>query len=422
MQRNVLIRGARQLATLHGPTGPRRGEALRNLGIIEDGSVLVVDGVVASVGPTRRIENLAEARNAEEINASGHVVIPGFVDSHTRLISAPARVLQFRPGAPGWNTGAANSASSSAAIQYLRTTSASSLEFQARRHLDAALRHGTTMLEAKSGSGLSISGEMKSLRVLAGLAEGCVRIVPTFAGTTTDPAEHPEPLDYVQWVCSELMPRLRERKFVRFVGVDCDAGGFGPEASRMWLDCAARLGFPAKVHADAAERTGGAQLAVEFRALTAEGLNSIERPEVDALSRSQTIATLLPGTVHAGLQGRFPPARALIDSGAAVAIASGFDPSCASTLNMQSVISLACSHMKMTVEEAISAATINGAHAVGQGARCGSLEFGKDADLLILNVSDYREIPLHFGCAIVAVAMRQGRVLYREGALSCCGA
>jgi imidazolonepropionase len=417
MQRNYLIRGARQLVTLHGPSGPRRGDALRTLGVIEDGSVLVVDGLIASVGPTRRIENLADARTAEEINATGRVVIPGFVDSHTRLISAPARLTQFRSviARPG-------SAAISGLVQYMRNTPAGTLEFQARRYMDAVIRHGTTTFEVKCGCGLNASGEMKILRTVAALADGCLRVVPSFLSAWTDGSEHPDPSTYIRWASAELIPRLRERRIVRFAAVDCNRDGIGVDDSRLWLEAAARAGLPVKVLADQSERTGGAQLAVEARATSAEGLNSIENRDVEALSRSSTMATLLPGIVQQGHQDRFPPARALVDGGAAVAIASGFDPCCGSTFNMQAVLSLACTEMQMTAEEAISAATINGAHAAGEASRCGSLEFGKDADLLLLDVSDYREIPLYFGCAMVAVAMRKGRILYRAGAPDCSGA
>jgi imidazolonepropionase len=176
-----------------------------------------------------------------------------------------------------------------------------------------------------------------------------------------------------------------------------------------------------KIHADQGNRSGGAQLAVEVGAVSADGLNSIEQKDVEWLARSSTIATLLPGTVYHGEFDRFPPARHLADSGAAIALATGFTPSSASTFNMQMIVSLACTHLGLTEEEAIVAATINGAHALRKAARCGSLEFDKDADLLILNVSDYREISVHFGCNIVAMAMRKGQVVYREGALTCSG-
>ncbi len=391
---------------------------MRNLGIIEDGSVLVVNGAVASVGPTRRIENLAEARTAEEINAAGRVVMPGFIDSHTHLISAPQRLFQVRTANGAHSTVYSKAAGMAAALHYVRTATAANLEFQARKHAEWCLRHGTTTLEGKSGYGLNASSEMKMLRVLNAFNETCVRVVPTFFGGHAVPPESENPAAWIQTVCSELLPKVRERKLARFADVLCDSSGFSAEEARPYLETALRFGIPAKVHADTSGPSGGTRLALEFNAVSADGLNAIGQEEIDLLARSSTVATLMPAPVHLGITQQFAPARRLIDAGAAVALASCFDPSAPSTYSMQTVISLACSHMGMSPEEAISASTINGAHALGLGSRCGSLEFGKDADLLILNVSDYRDIPLLFGGNTVSMALRRGQVVYREGALT----
>lgn len=418
MKRSLLVRGARQLLTLHGPLPPRRGEALRSLGLIEDGSALIVNGIISNVGPTRRVENLAEARSAEEISAAGRVVMPGFVDSHTHLIAAPPRIFHQRQRTPA---PVSSADAVPVAMQYVRNTPSGTLEFNARRYVELLLRHGTTTLEGKSGYGLNASAEMKMLRVLASCGEGIADIVPTFFGAHALPPEFDSAEDYIAWVSSEFISKVRDRRLARFVDVSCAPSTFTAPQVRPYLEAAKRLGFGIKVHADQDARVGGAQLAVEFGAASADGLNHIDREDIHLLARSSTIATLLPGAVHNGAYGRFPPARQLIDGGAAVALSSGFNPSIASTFNMQSVVSLACSHMDMTPEEAISAATINSAHALGVSQRCGSLEYGKDADLLILDVSDYREVPLYFGCNIVALAMRKGTVVYREGTLNCDG-
>jgi imidazolonepropionase len=414
----ILVRGARQLLTLHGPKEVRRGEALRSLGLIEDGSVLVINGVISNVGPTRRVENLSEARSAEEINAAGRVVMPGFVDSHTHLIGAPPRVVHGRQRATERLSVAATM---QANMQYVRNTPASTLEHNAGRNLEQFLRHGTTTLEAKSGSGLNAAAESKMLRVLHAIRDRFATVVPTFFGAHTLPPEFSRTDEYLKWVSTEFLPKLRDRKQARFVDALCDPTGLSAREIRPYLDAARRLGFHVKVHADQSARSGGTLLAVEFGAVSADGLNHIEQDEVELLARSSTVATLLPGAVHAGFFDRFAPARQLIDGGAAVALASAFAPSAPSTFNMQAIVSLACSHMDLSPEEAISAATINGAHAVGQSTHCGSLQYGKDADLLVLNVSDYREIPQYFGSNIVALAMRKGHVVYREGALTCGG-
>jgi imidazolonepropionase len=215
---------------------------------------------------------------------------------------------------------------------------------------------------------------------------------------------------------------LREKKHVRFVDIFCDPRGFTPESARPYIEAAAKLGLPLKVHADQHGRSGGAQLAVESQAVSADGLNEISDTDIEALARSNVVCTLLPGEVYHGLVASMPRARALIDAGAAVALASGFDPSGWSVFNMQAVISLACTQLGMTVEEALVAATVNGAWAVRAGSRCGSLEYNRAGDIVIFNVPDYREIPLYFGSNLVAAVLRKGEVVYREGALSCAGA
>lgn len=422
MKRSILIRGARQLLTLYGPAGPRRGEALRNLGLIEDGSALIVNGIVTSVGPTRRIENLAEARSAEEINASGHVVMPGFVDSHTQLVSPPPRVLQFRTS-PGETPGHGPVSSPQlfwTALQYIRNTPASTLEFQARKHLEACLRHGTTTIEIKTGYGLNSTGEMKMLRVLTALNGKGITVAPTFFGAHTSPPEYAgQSAAYLSWLADEMLPKLRTRHLASFVDVLCDTDGFTADEARPYLLAAKRFGLAIKVHGDQAVRAGAARLALEFDAVSVDGLNAALPEDIEMLARAQTVATLLPVGAHHGYYSDMPPAREMIDRGAAVALATGFHPSLNSTFNMQTAISLACSRMGMSPEEAIAAATINGAHAIARASRCGSLEAGKDADILILNVSDFREISLQFGCNIVALAMRKGEVVYREGAVTC---
>lgn len=422
MKHSILVRGARQLLTLHGPSGPRRGEALGELGIIEDGSVLIVDGVITNVGPTRRIENLAEARNAEEINASAQVVMPGFIDSHTHLLSAPARLTEYRRNGTqaGMKLPLPDSPAVASIVQYVRNTPAGTLEFNARRYLESCLRHGTTTIEVKTGYGLNGPGELKMLRVLASLDEQCSKVIPTFLGAqTTAPEYDGRQGEYMSWLCNEFMPRLRGRRAAHFVDILCSPEGFGIEESRAYLDCGRRLGLDVKVHADQTSHTEAVNLALDSEATSVDGLNWANQEDAVRLGNSRTVATLMPATVHQNTYSRFPPARLLIDSGAAVALATGFQPSVCSTLSMQMVISLACTHMGMTPEEAISASTINGAHALGQGQRCGSLESGKEADLILLGIQDYRELPFYFGSNLVNVVMRKGRTIFREGAVEC---
>jgi imidazolonepropionase len=390
--------------------------------VIEDGSLLITNGIIDSVGPTRRIENLTEAKTAEEINVTGHVVLPGFVDSHTHLIAPPARVVDYALG-PGDVPGHGSLASNrtfQATLNHVRATPAGTLEFQAKRLLETIIRHGTTTIEAKTGNALNASGEQKCLRVLANMTDACVSVVPTYFGAHAVPPDFEGGPDaYIDWLCSDQLPKIANRQMAEFADIICDPVSFSIEQTRRFLACCSRLGLARKLHAEQTVRSGSIGMALELGAVSVDGLNRVDVRDAEMLARSRTVATLLPAAVHEGASAGFPPARELIDAGAAVAIASAFQATVASTYNMQAVIALACTYMKMTPEEALSAATINGAHALSRGHRCGSLEFGKDADLLVLGVSDYREIPYHLGCNVVRIAMRKGEVVYREGTVSC---
>lgn len=418
MKRSILVRGARQLLTLQGRPGPRRGEQMRQLSVIEDGSVLIVNGLIQRVGGTRQVENVAEARNAEEINASGHVVMPGFVDAHAHLIAPPARVVLSRTDSTD-NPVATSTPSSTSAMNWVRNAAPSTLESNARRHLESALRHGTITLEAKIGYALNAPGELKSLRVLSSIGDSILSLVPTFFGAHALPPEFGTAEQFIGWLASDFIPKLREKRTVRYADALCDSGGFTQEQLRPYLAAAAQAGYPIKLQGDLTQRCGCADLAHEFSAVSASGLNHINESDIAMLAASSTIAMLLPARVKPGTEARFPPGRALLDAGAAVALATGFHPSAASTFNMQAVIALACAAMNFSVEEAISAATVNAAFAVGRGSLCGTLETGRQADLMILNASDYREIALHYGCNIVKVVIRRGEVAYREAPLTC---
>ncbi|MGE5487207.1 MAG: imidazolonepropionase [bacterium] len=412
---SVLVRNARQLLTLRGPSGPRRGAALRDLAITQDGAVLVRDGIIIAVGPTRRIENLSDARHAREIDASGRVVGPGFVDSHTHLICGPPRLTDYEMRIAGANYDeiAAVGGGILWTVRAVRDMPIRKLEHQARHAIAGFLRHGVTTIEVKSGYGLDDATERKMLRVVQGLDAKPVRLVPTYLGAHVVPPEwEGRAGDYISWMCTSMLPSLRRRRLAEFVDVYCSPNAFSVEQARRYLLAAREQGYKLKIHAEQFEHNGSAQLAVELEAVSADHLDYVNEDDVRALARSQTIATLLPGSVlHLGLS-RYAPARALIDAGAAVALATDFNPGTSPTYSMPMILSLACSQMRMTPAEAISAATINGAHAVGRAAYCGSIEAGKDADLVVYDVPDYREIPYHFGVNPVAITIRRGAVIY----------
>jgi imidazolonepropionase len=391
----TLIRGTRQLLTLRGDSGPRRGAALRDLGIVPNGAVLIKDGVIVDAGPARRIEKLPAARRARESDATGRVVMPGFVDSHTHLVFGRPRLVDYEMRLAGASYAeiAAAGGGILSSVAAVRSMSAAQLEAQARASLDVMARHGTTTVEAKSGYALDEAGEFKTLRVLAKL-----NAIPTYLGAHIPPPEYRGKADaYIDWMAAEMLPQIRRRKLARFVDIYCDEGAFTLAQSRRYLEHARQLGFGLKIHAEQFARSGAARLAVELEAVSADHLEQASDEDIRALAQSNTIATLLPGSVfHLGL-GAYAPARALIEAGAAVALATDFNPGTSPTCSMQMVLSLACTEMRMSPAEAITAATINGAHALCCAERVGSLEPGKRADLLVLNVQDYRELPYYFG-------------------------
>jgi len=422
MNNTILVRGARQLLTLRGRSGPRRGAELRDIGLIQDGAVLIRDGLVEEVGSTRRLENRVTARSAVEIDATGRVVMPGFVDSHTHLIHCHPRLRDYEMRIAGKDYREIAEAGGGilSSVDAVRRTPSRTLERQGRALLNGFIRHGTTTLEAKSGYGLDKKGELKTLRVLAALNGRPLDIVSTYLGAHVVPPEFKDrPEQYIDWMCAEVLPVIRRRGLARFVDVYCERGAFRLHESRRYLEAAGRMGFSLKIHADQFSHSGAVRTAVELGAVSADHLEYVEGDDVAVLAQSSTIATLLPGSVfHLGLR-RYPPARALIDHGAVVALATDFNPGTSPTCSMPMVLSLACSQMRMTPAEAIAAATINGAHAAGCAERFGSLEPGKQADLLMLDVPDYREIPYHFGVNLVAITMKKGSILYKQGDIEC---
>jgi imidazolonepropionase len=402
---------------MRGPAGPRRGAALRELGIIQDGAVLIRNGLIHCLGPSSRIENLSEARKAREIDAAGCVVAPGFVDSHTHLICGPARLADYdmRLTGASYEEIAAKGGGILQSMRAVRDTPIRRLVLQARRSIDSFIRHGTTTIEAKSGYGLNEPSERKALRAIAALNGKPLDLVPTFLGAHAVPPEFAgRPGEYIDWLCTYLMPKIRRRRMAEFADVYCERGAFSVEQARKYLAAARELGLVPKIHAEQFSHLGGTRLAVEMEAASADHCDYVDDEDIDLLARSNTVATLLPGAVfHLGLS-HYPPARRLIDAGAAVALATDFNPGTSPTCSMPVVLSIACAQMRMTPAEAFAAATINGAHALRMAARAGSIEAGKNADIVIFKVPDYREIPYRFGANLVAMTIKRGAILYEQ--------
>ncbi len=414
MEKRILLRGARQLVTLHGPRAARRGAAMRELGVIQDGAVLIVDGMIRDVGPSRRVENLAAARQAIEISADGRVVMPGFVDARTSLIAGPPLLDDYETritGAAGSGAGASEPAPE-ALIRAVRNSSRPRLELLARKALKEFVRHGTTTLEAKSGLGLDEKTELKILRALQAVDGRPLEIMSTFFGAAAVAPDHNGTSDdYLDWILDRVLPKIRRLKLARFAEVRCGEGAFTPEQARRYLLAAREQGFLLRLTTDEFTSSGAVRLAVELGAASVDHLEHLSEEDCGVLADSATVATLVPGASFHRRREVYAPARALIDGGAAVALATGYSSDRCPSCNMSAILSLACNQMGMTPAEAVTAATINGAHALRCADRVGSLEYGKQADLIMLNVPDYREIPYHFGMNPVTLTMKRGDVI-----------
>jgi imidazolonepropionase len=386
---------------------PRRGAALRELSIISDGAVLIRDGVIREVGPSRRVEALKEARHADEIDASGRVVLPGFVDSHTHLVGGPQEPVEGNcPPQPP-----------EAFAKIVQQTSQRTLERRGFAVLEDFVRHGTTMIEAKSGFGVDEAGELKILRTHAALNRRTSMLASTFMGTLWLPPGSSSG-EYIDWMCSRMLPLLKKRRLAEFVDICCERDMFSIEQSRRFLNVARELGFIPKMHAGQTANAGAVEAAVRLGAASVDHVVFVNDSDVEMLAGSDTIATLLPGPVFFTGRGRYAPARSLIDGGAAVALATDYNSHTSPSQNMQMMIVLACRKMGMTVAEAISAATINGAHALRRAGSRGSIEPGKIADLAILRIPDYREIPSHFGVNLVETTIKNGAVVFQRSKIA----
>jgi imidazolonepropionase len=366
-----------------------------DLGIIPDGALLLKDGLIDEAGPTRRVENLLKARGARVIDATGKVVMPGFVDAHTHLMFP-------QPQAGDAPSGVEIDFDIDRAARSLVSITAQRLAARGRVWLDAMARHGTTTLEAKTGCGPNDSAGMKVLRVLKVLNKGPLDIVPTYlfrAGTAED-AEH---------VFGDFLFHIRRRRLARFADLQWDTDMARRPLLMRFLDAALSLGFRCKIHADQHSCGGAVSLAAEYGATSIDHLEYATLDQARVLAATETVATLLPCASFR--HGHHGPARTLLDAGVAVALGTNFNPWHTPSLSMQTAVSLACLQLGMSPAQAITAATINAAHALNAAARVGSLEAGKLADVLILTCGDYREVGYQLGTNMVQTTIKRGEVL-----------
>jgi imidazolonepropionase len=417
---NLLITGASQLLTLQGDS-PRRGNSLSKLGIVKNGAILVREGRIVGVGARAQVEQLKEARRAEKMDVGGRVVLPGFVDSHTHLIHAASRAEEYELKIQGasYEEIARKGGGILNSVKKLRAASAEALKGRARAALEEFASYGTTTLEAKSGYGLDVASELKILRLQRELKnEQPLEIVSTFLGAHVVPAEFRGKGDgaerYISLLLDQLLPDVVGKKLAEFCDVFCDRGAFTREQSRRILSEARQHGLGTRLHAEQLSHMGAAQLGVQLGAASCDHLEQVNAVDIHALAKSQTVATLLPGCdFHLGWKD-YAPARALIEAGAIIALATDYNPGTSPTVSMPMILSLACTQLRMSPAEAIAAATINGAYALRRERRIGSLSPGKQADLAVFEVEDYREIPYYFGMQRCWMTMKNGEVVYMK--------
>ena len=395
--KSVAVLHASQLVTLAGPPRPRVGDEMSDLAIIRDGGMLIRDGKIEKVGPSDEIEK--QAGDAQVVDAKGRVVLPGFVDAHTHLVFAGNRLDDFERRAKGesYEQIAAAGGGIWSTVEKTRAASDVDLLEQAKKHAQWFLKCGTTTVEAKSGYGLTVDDELKILRTIQRVTqETPLECVPTFLGAHAIPREHQAP-EYVDLIVNEMLPRVAKDKLAEFCDIFCERGYFDLEQSRKVLTAAKKFGLKLRMHADQLTNSGAAKLAAELGATTADHLEKTDERGIAAMKSANVQPVLLPGSVYALGSTCYPRAREMIEAGLAVVLATDFNPGSSPTPSMPMVLSLACTQMKMSPAETITASTINAAHSLGRGDKIGSLEAGKLANFAVFDCEDYRELAYWFG-------------------------
>ena len=412
----MLIHSASQLLTVAGP--PQRGLNLGSFNIIENGAVLIQNGKIAATGESNTLR--ASFPHEETLDAAGRVVMPGLIDPHTHLVWAGDRAAEFEMRLQGKSYMEIMIAGGgiNATVLATRAASLEQLLIETRPRLQRMMAYGTTTIEAKSGYGLDTKTEIKMLRTILALdCESPLDIIPTFLGAHAVPHEYQDhPDDYTNLVCDEMLPALHTwwrqhtKKPLPFVDVFCENGAFTLEQARKILVTGKALDFPLKIHADEFDNLGGASLAAELGAASADHLVVTSPEDIIELGASNTVAVSLPCTPFGLAEGEYTPAKAILKSNGLLAIATDLNPGTAWCESMQFAIALACRYLRLTPAQAIVAATINAAAAIRMDDQIGSLEVGKQADLILLNVPDYRHLGYRFGTNLVHTVVKKGRI------------
>jgi imidazolonepropionase len=421
MKVDLLVHNAAQLVSCSSEKGPKRRGAMADVGLIPDGAVAVADGEIVAVGSTSDLRALYSARHL--MDASGKVVCPGFVDAHTHVVYAGSRVADFEMRIQGATYMEIMSAGGGivSTTRATRTATVEALVMASRPRLDAMLALGTTTVEVKTGYGLDTQSELKMLQAGAAL-DGVhpTDLVPTFLGAHAVPPTYSGRTDeYVDVIIGDMLPQVaewyRQSRFVSrrvplFCDVFCEADVFNRNQAKRVLEAGLSHGLPAKIHADEFKTLGGVALAVEMGAVSADHLDVTPTAEIEALAASSTLGVVLPAVNFNLGAAHFADARAMIDAGVALALATDINPGSAPCPSMPLVMAIACRYQRILPAEALNAGTINAAYAIGLGDRIGSIEVGKQADLLVVDAPDYRHLAYQFGTNLVEWVIKRGQL------------
>ena len=411
----LLIRNVGQLITMAGPT-PRIGQSMNDLGLIPKGAVAIAGDEILAVGPSDDVEGRAPlAEGCTVIDARNRVVTPGLIDPHTHPVFGKTREQEFEMRTLGktYQEIAAAGGGIRSSVRDLRTLKAAQLKEKTMPRLDRLLSHGVTTIEAKSGYGLSTESELKMLEVIQELnLAHPIDLVPTFLGAHEIPDEYRDKREeYIDLLINEMIPAVTKDKLAEFSDIFCEEGVYTVAESRKIQQAAKDAGLKLKFHADELESTGGAGLAAEMGAVSADHIVYISDDDIKALAKAGTAAVLLPGTTFSLRGKQYAPARKCIDAGVAVALSTDCNPGSSCTENLQLIVTLACLQMRLTAAEALSAVTVNAAYAIDRTGQIGQLKTGMKADLVIWDMEDYREMPYHYGVNLVSKVVKGGKVV-----------
>jgi imidazolonepropionase len=406
---------AAQLLTLRGPARARRGPELRELGLVRDGAVLTKGSLIVAAGTTDEVTKPLRSRKQApitEVDCSGKLIAPGFVDSHTHVVFPAPRLDDYERRLSGatYEELARSGGGIRSTVERLRSSTGKELLTLARRWLCEAAAHGSTTIEIKSGYGFELKHELRMLRAAKAAAPRTgVEVVRTFLGAHTIPSEYESKRRaFVSLIIEQMLPQIAKQRAAEFCDVFCDRSAFTVDEARSVLEAARTHGLKLKLHADQLTRTGATRLGVELGATSVDHLDCTNEGDWKALAGSDTIATLLPAS-NFFLGTPYPQARAMIEAGVAVALATDFNPGTSPTISMPLVMAIACSQMRMSPAEAWVAATINGAAALARADACGSIEPGKRADLAVFAVDDFRAVPYFAGMNLCEMTVCAGR-------------